>query len=35
MTELQILQYNVYKRKDVIALLLSDPKTRDIDIITI
>jgi hypothetical protein len=35
MVELQVLQYNVYKRKDIMALLLTDPRAQDIDIIAI
>ena len=35
MIELQVLQYNVYKRKDIIVLLLGDQRTREIDIIAI
>ena len=35
MSDLQILQYNVHKRKDIMALLLSDPGARGIDIMAI
>jgi exonuclease III len=35
MTELRVVQYNVHKRKDVMALLLRDPGAREIDIIAI
>jgi exonuclease III len=35
MVELRILQYNVHKRRDVMALLLNDPRARSIDIIAV
>src|ERR1700761_5033748 len=35
MTELRIVQYNVHKRKDVMALLFRDPGAREIDIIAV
>ena len=35
MIELRVVQYNVHKRKDVMALLLRDPGAREIDIIAI
>ena len=35
MTELRVVQYNVHKRKDVMALLLRDPGVREVDIIAV
>ena len=35
MIELRVVQYNVHKRKDVMALLLRDLGAREIDIIAI
>ena len=35
MNSLRIVQYNVHKRKDVMALLVTSPKAREVDIIAI
>jgi hypothetical protein len=35
MTELRILQYNVHKRKDIMALLVGSQKARDFDVLAI
>jgi hypothetical protein len=35
MVKLCIIQYNVHKRKDVMALLLADPRARKADVIAI